>query len=249
MKTKNINQLLLAVGFILSLYTQAGFARTPASVDANEIVKKADKFRGFTESVFVKATVVDKPDNRKSVFNISSKNPDESLVEQVFPERSKGRKMLMKSYDMWLFTPDIKKPIRIGLEQRLTGEVANGDIARTNYSLDYDAKILAEEVVNKKPSYKIELKAKNKKVTYNKIEYWVTKAESMPLKAVFYSLSGKALKTAEFTGFKKVLGSNIATKMIITSALKKKDTSELIFSDYKKQTFSESLFNKDGMDF
>lgn len=246
MKTIFIKSILVVLIFNISNFA---LAKKAENIDANAIVKKADNFRGFTDSIFMRATVVDMPGDRKSVYDISSKNPDESLVDQTFPERSKGRKMLMKGYDIWLFTPDIKKPIRIGLEQRLTGEVSNGDIARTNYSLDYEAKILGEEKVGTKPCYKLELIAKNKKVTYNKIEYWVAKQDYMPLKAVFFSLSGKALKNAEFTDFKKILGRTLTTKMRITNALRKNDVSVLSFSDYKKQTFSPSLFNKEGMDF
>ena len=56
--------------------------------------------------------------------------------------------MLMKDYDMWLFTPNIKKPLRISLEQKLTGEVSYGDIAKTNYAEDYNAKLISTEITS-----------------------------------------------------------------------------------------------------
>ena len=33
------------------------------------------------------------------------------LTEQIEPERARGRKLLMKNYDIWLFTPNIKKAL------------------------------------------------------------------------------------------------------------------------------------------
>jgi len=108
-------------------------------------------------------TVTDQ-DNKKEVFHVSFKDVNHSLTEQSEPERAKGRKLLMKDYDIWLFTPNIKRALRISLEQKLTGQVSNGDIARTNYAEDYDASLIKIEKRNGIDVYILELKAKNKKL-------------------------------------------------------------------------------------
>ena len=71
----------------------------------------------------------------------------------------------MTGYDMWIFTPNIKRPVRISLEQKLTGEVANGDIARTNFSEDYTPEIQSEENIGAVKAWKLNLKSKDKKTT------------------------------------------------------------------------------------
>ncbi len=226
-------------------FTQTSFAESKA----NEIVKKADLKRGLGNiSHSFNVTVTDQ-DNKLEVFHVSFKDVNNSLTEQTQPERARGRKLLMKDYDIWLFTPNIKKALRISLEQKLTGQVSNGDIARTNYAEDYEAEILGNE---KKPQggvIKLILTAKNKKVTYGKIEYVVSKKDFSPQEATFFAISGKALKKARFMDFKLIKGMTRATKMVIEDFIQKDKVSTLVFGDHKEEQFNESLFNKDRLEF
>ena len=220
-----------------------------AEINANDIVKKADLKRGLGNvSHSFNVTITDQ-DNKKEVFHVAFRDINASLTEQTEPERARGRKLLMKDYDIWLFTPNIKKALRISLEQKLTGQVSNGDIARTNYAEDYDATLMASEKKDGAEIYRLDLKAKNKKVTYGKIEYVVAKKDFSPVEATFYALSGKALKHATFSDFKQVQGVSRSTKMFIQDFLQKEKTSTMIFSDHKLENFSESLFNKDRLEF
>lgn len=219
-------------------------------VDANDIVKKADLKRGLGNTPHsFKVTITHSNDSRIEVFKVNFKDINATLSEQLEPERAKGRKMLMKEYDMWLYTPNIKKPLRISLEQKLSGEVSYGDIARTNYADDYAAEIIGNEKIENKDVYKIALTAKNKKVTYAKIDYFVDKKDNNPVEAVFYAVSGKALKKAQFLDFKPIKGMSRSTKMIIQDFLLKDKTSTMIFSGHAAEKFDESMFNKDRMEF
>ncbi len=220
-----------------------------AEITPNEIVKKADLKRGLGNiSHSFNVTVTDQ-DNKREVFHVAFKDVNNTLTEQVEPERAKGRKLLMKDYDIWLFTPNIKKALRISFEQKLTGQVSNGDIARTNYAEDYDAQLQGIEKSNHGEVYRLELRAKNKKVTYGKIEYLVNKKDFTPLEATFYALSGKALKHATFSEFKMIQGISRSTKMEIVDNLQKSKFSTMIFSDHKAEKFNESLFNKESLEF
>jgi hypothetical protein len=234
---------VLIASFLIS------FKLFSAEIDANEIVKKADLRRGLGNISHTFNVTITNQDNKREAYQVSFKDVNASLTNQIEPERARGRKLLMKDYDIWLYTPNIKRPIRISLEQKLTGEVANGDVARTNYAEDYDATILATEKKGADDVYKLELKAKNKKVTYGRIEYIVAKKDYMPIEATFYALSGKPLKSAEFSDFKQIQGSSRATKMTIRDYLQKAKYSILVFSDHKPQKFDESLFNKDRLEF
>lgn len=218
-------------------------------LDPNEIVKKADLKRGLGNVSHSFNVSITNQDDKREVFQVDFRDINTSMTLQTQPERNRGRKLLMKDYDIWLYTPNIKKPLRISLEQKLTGEVANGDIARTNYSEDYDATILSIEKKGKLEVYKLELKAKNKKVTYGRIEYIVAKSDFTPLSATFYALSGKALKSAEFSDFKQIQGMERSTKMTIRDYLQKDKFSILIFSDHKLQKYDSSMFNKDRLEF
>lgn len=220
-----------------------------ADLNPNDIVKKADLRRGLGNVSHSFNVTITNQDNKREVYQVDFKDVNASLTNQTEPERARGRKLLMKDYDIWLYTPNIKKPLRISLEQKLTGEVANGDIARTNYAEDYEATILSTEKIGKEEVYKLELKAKNKKVTYGRIEYMVAKKDFTPLEATFFALSGKPLKSAEFSDFKQIQGMSRATKMTIRDYLQKDKFSVLVFSDHNPKKFDESLFNKDRLEF
>jgi hypothetical protein len=44
----------------------------------------------------------------------------------------------------------------------------------------------------------LDLAARHKRATYDRVRYWVSKSREVAVKAEFFSLSGKLLKTASF---------------------------------------------------
>jgi hypothetical protein len=220
-----------------------------AELNPNDIVKKADLKRGLGNISHSFNVLVTNQDNKREVFHVLFKDVNNTLTEQTEPERSRGRKLLMKDYDIWLFTPNIKKALRISLEQKLTGEVSNGDIARTNYAEDYDAEFINADKKENANVYHLALKAKNKKVTYGRIEYFLTKKDCMPIEATFFAISGKPLKHATFSEPKMIQGLPRLTKMVIVDYLQKDKISTLVFTDQTPEKFSDSLFNKERLEF
>jgi hypothetical protein len=129
--------------------------------------------------------------------------------------------------------------VRIPLSQRLVGQVANGDIARTDYSGDYDATLSGEEAVDGVACHLLDLKAKSKDVTYAALKYWVSKQGRRPLKAEFYAGTGTLLKTGTFENFKDVGGHLLATRLTLIDAIrtdrKSSSTSEITLRDLPGQ--------------
>ena len=123
---------------------------------------------------------------------------ESSAAETLEPARSKGGKLLQVERNMWLSRPGLSKPIPISPRQRMSGQASNGDIAATNYAGDYDAQLDGEESIDNEPCYVLNLTARNKRTTYDRIRYWVAQKQRTALKAEFYSLSGKLIKTARF---------------------------------------------------
>ena len=58
--------------------------------------------------------------------------------------------------------------------------------------------LVGEETIDGEPCHVLELTAKHKRTTYDRIRYWVSVKGETAIKAEFYSLSGKLLKTARF---------------------------------------------------
>jgi len=214
-----------------------------------EIIKQADDVRApqFEYSMNVKVRSVGKGDPVDDTYRVSVRGMQASLVEQTEPERLRGRKLLMLERDLWLYTPNTRRPTRVSFEQKLTGEVSNGDVSRTNFSGDYEPKVTGQEKVAGQDAWKLRLTATSKDVTYHMIDYWVAKKGSVPLKAVFYAKSGKALKTATYMNLKPVLGKNRVTRTVITDFLQPGRQSVIDNYEYKREKFDDAIFSKETL--
>ena len=157
------------------------------------------------------------PKRRK--YRVLSKGNENTVVMILEPASERGQIMLMKGRDLWVFMPDVSQPIRLGLAQRLTGEVANGDLARSNFSGDYTPHDLRTEKVNGEDHYVLELLAVDRGVTYHRVLLWVNKSNYRPLKAEFYSLSNRLMKTCTYENFQDMAGKRRPTRLVMEDAL------------------------------
>jgi hypothetical protein len=172
-----------------------------AAPDAHSILTHSDQARGGGLPGIVWEIKLASRDGARvdEPQRLLVKAVDESSVAEVLePVRSKGSKILQVERNMWLTKPGLSKPIPISPRQRMSGQASNGDIAATNYAGDYDAQMVATENVDGEPCYLLDLKAKHKRATYDKIRYWVSVKRLVGVKAEFQSVSGKLLKTALF---------------------------------------------------
>ena len=62
-----------------------------------------------------------------------------SLIRFTYPPRDKGKIMLSDWYNLWFYTPELRRPIPISRSQRLIGQISNGDVIVTNFEYAYDS--------------------------------------------------------------------------------------------------------------
>ncbi len=173
-----------------------------------------------------------------------SSNNEASVAEVIEPVRSKGTKLLQVEHNMWLTRPGLSKPIPVSPRQRMSGQASNGDIAATNYAGDYEGVIVSTESIDGESCYVLDLTARHKRTTYDKIRYYISVKGEVGVKAEFYSLSGKLLKTARFdyANFIEYQGRRIpfVSRMVIRDALIDAETiMEFGGAKVKKITVSE----------
>jgi hypothetical protein len=185
------------LGLLLALWCGSVFA-TP---DAKTILEQSDRARGgglpgIVWEIKLNSHDGDKVDEPQRL--LVKATDDASVAETFEPSRFKGSRILQVGRNMWLTRPGLSKPIPISPRQRMSGQASNGDIAATNYAKDYEAQLAQEEAVQGESCYVLDLKAKHNRATYDKIRYWVSIKRSVGVKAEFYSVSGKLLKTAHF---------------------------------------------------
>lgn len=221
-----------------------------AAEDANAIVSKADLIRAPKGSYEFEATITSYEGSEKKSENgykVYVKDLDHSLVEFRAPASEKGKSLLMVEEDLWIYLPKVKKPVRIPLQQRLVGDVSNGDMARANFSNDYDATLSGEEKLDGKDVYKLDLVAKSPKKTYNKISYWVSKSDNRPVQAEYFTVSGQSLKTVTFEDFRNESGTIRPMRLVFKDTLNKNKKSVLEFKSITKKTLADNMFTKDYM--
>lgn len=215
---------------------------------AKSIVEKADQVRfpkqGFEVGVTITTTKPgEEPDTRK--YRVLSKGNENTLVLVTEPAADRGQVLLMKGRDLWIFLPTVSQPVRLGLSQRLTGQVANGDLARANFAGDYQAKLLRSEKIDGETVQVLELTAVDRGVAYHRVLYWVNPASFRPVKAEFYSLSDRLLKTCSYQNYQQMAGRVRPTRLVMKDALRNDEESVLDYSGMQLRELPDRMFTKD----
>ncbi|WP_374262847.1 outer membrane lipoprotein-sorting protein [Zoogloea sp.] len=228
-----------------------GVSRADDPEQARAIVAKADEIRfpreGFQVVIDITSTSVgEQQEDRK--YRILSKGNENTIVQTLEPATDRGQAMLMRGRDLWVFMPNVSQPVRLSLAQRLTGQVANGDLARANFSGDYEPKILRTDTIEGEKMHVLELTAVDRGVTYAKVLYWVRQSNNWPYKAEFYSISDRLLKVCRYEKFKELGGRTRPTQLVMEDALKKGDMSVLRYSQMTAKELPDRVFTKQYMD-
>lgn len=221
-----------------------------AQVPPDEIVRKVDAVRNpqadYTVSVQVTSYSA-KGSIKQASYEVLVKGSDKTLIKTILPEVERGRVLLMRGNDLWAYFPDVSKPLRLSMQERLIGDVANGDIARVNFSGDYNAKLLQVEKIAGKQYYVLELSAKTPEVTYSKAILWAQMDSFWPLKAEFYALSGRLLKTCSYEAYKMLAGSLRPTELVMQDPIVKGKKSIIKYENIQVAEIPEKYFSKDYM--
>ncbi|MXS85039.1 outer membrane lipoprotein-sorting protein [Nitrosomonas sp. HPC101] len=244
-----VNFILLIQGQIaLATSIEIEKAAVKTDITAESILERADEIRfpreSFQVDVVIRTTT---PDHSEDMYRyqVLSKGNENSIIRIIEPASERGQTILMKGRDLWIFMPSVSQPIRLALSQRLTGQVANGDIARANFTGDYHPQLLRNESIDGEDFYVLELTGVDRSVTYQKVLLWVNQSSFRPFKAEFYSVSGRLLKTSHYENFNTILGEERPTRIIMEDALKSGEVSVLDYSDMKLRDLPDKIFTKD----
>lgn len=248
---RRILALTSGIFLLLQSLTVAAQGSTSTPTDdaiARSIVEKADKVRfpvdGFQVDIVINSVRPDKEeDNRK--YRVLSKGNENTVVMVTEPASERGQIILMKGRDLWVFMPEVSQPVRISLAQRLTGQVANGDLARANFSGDYNPKVIGNEKIGNDTYHVLELTAVDRSVTYQRVVYWVNEKSNWPLKAEFYSLSNRLMKKCSYENFQAMGGRVRPTRLVMEDALKAGEKSVLDYGDMKLRDLPDKIFTKE----
>lgn len=234
--------------FLLASWLPLGASAAEDDQLALTILKKADQIRfpgeGFQVDVAISTTSAGASEDLRK-YRILSKGNENTIVMITEPASERGQILLMKGRDLWVFLPSVSQPVRLSLAQRLTGQVANGDLARSNFTGDYTPKLVRTDAIDGEKYHVLELTAVDRTVTYHRVMYWVNAVNFRPHRAEFYSLSNRLLKTCRYENFKTLLGTMRPTRLVMEDALRKGEESVLEYSAMKLRDLPDKIFTKD----
>lgn len=248
MYKKTTQSTLILSLFFLILSMVATVWGNEVDVTPEALLKSSDSARGNVGGIEWIIQLHSVENGRKQDRTLKIKAHDRNaLAEFLKPARVKGRKLLMLDRNMWFVKPGLRKPIPISSRQKLSGGAANGDIASTNYAGDYNPESMSIVLLNGTECYLLNLVGRSKKVSYDRIRYWISKKQHLGIKAEFYTVSGKLIKTAVFKYTNSIVidgkSRPFVSKMIISDALVTENVTNMIYKSVTVKNIPDSVFN------
>jgi outer membrane lipoprotein-sorting protein len=182
------------------------------------------------------------PDGRRKEYTLFTLKSGRDKVAALFlaPASEKGRSTLRLGENMWLYIPNVGKPVRITSLQSVVGGVFNNaDILQLDYAEDYTV----EKVEDEETDYLLHLKAKTKTVAYDRLKVWADKQRKLPTKIECLTEASMLIKTLHFKEVKDLGGGIVRPSVIETdSPLHKGYKSVMIYAKMKKRTTKDEVF-------
>jgi outer membrane lipoprotein-sorting protein len=217
------------------------------SLDGAAILAKVDRNLEPESYEMTRKLINEEPDGRRKEFILYSVKKGRDKVAALFlsPASDKGRATLRQGDNMWLYIPNVGKPVRITSLQSVTGGVFNNaDILRVDYTEEYDVTEAKEEGAN----YLLDLKAKTGAVAYDRLKLTVDRKTVLPLQIEAYAASGMHMKTLVFKDIKDFGGGLRRPATVETvSPLYKGYKSVMLYAAVKKRDFADEVFTLNFM--
>ena len=217
------------------------------ALDGDEMLKKVDRNLNPESFEMYRKLINIEPDGSKKEFVMYSVKKGKEKIASVFlsPASEKGRSTLRIGENMWLYIPNVGKPIRITSLQSVTGGVFNNsDIMRVDYSAEYNC----EKVDPVDNGHILYLKAKTNTVAYDRVKMWVYGKRLLPNKIECFASSGMLIKTLYFKKVKDFGGGLVRPAVIETdSPLYKDYKSIIIFAKVKAKDLPDEVFTLNYM--
>jgi outer membrane lipoprotein-sorting protein len=219
------------------------FIALPAyAVDGAALLKQLDRNLSPESYESYRKLINIEPDGKRKEFTLFTVKKGLDKVASLFiaPASEKGRSTLRLGENMWLYIPNVGKPVRITSLQSVVGGVFNNaDILQLDYAAEYNV----EKVEETGGEYLLFLKAKTKTVAYDRLKIWADKKNVLPTKIECLTEANMLIKTLYFKDVKG-FGSGI-TRPAVTetdSPLYKGYKSVIMFAGVKKRDFKDEVF-------
>jgi outer membrane lipoprotein-sorting protein len=217
------------------------------AVDGNEILAQVDKNLAPDSYEMYRKLVNVEPDGRKKEFILFTVKKGRDKIAGLFisPASDKGRTTLRLGENMWLYIPNVGKPVRITSLQSVVGGVFNNsDILQLDYSEEYTV----TQVEDQEKEHLLHLKARTRSVAYDQLRMWVDKEKVLPTRIECLTEASMLIKTLYFKDIKDFGGGVVRPAVTETdSPLYKGYRSYMIFAKIEAREIPDEAFTLNFM--
>jgi outer membrane lipoprotein-sorting protein len=224
------------------------FVTTSAfALDGNKILEQVDRnLAPPSYEMYRKLVNIEPGGARKEYVMFTAKKGRDRMVSLFLsPPTEEGRTTLRQGDNMWMYLPDVGRPLRITSLQSVVGGIFNNsDLMRLEYSVEYKAK----SAVESGGQYLLDLKARTSSVAYDRLKMWVDKRRLLPTKIEAYAASGMLIKTLRYKDIRSFGGGITRPATLQTdSPLHKGYRSVMKFDKIKPRKFRSEVFTLNHM--
>jgi len=227
---------------IIAIIASALLSATAYAVDGKQLLEQVDRNLAPESYELYRKLINIEPDGRKKEFVLFTVKKGRDKIAGLFiaPASEKGRSTLRVGDNMWLYIPNVGKPVRItSLQSVIGGVFNNSDIMQLDYSEEYNV----TQVEDQAKEYLLHLKAKTKTVAYDQLKMWVDKDKVSPTKIECLTEASMLIKTLYFSDIKDFGGGLVRPATVETdSPLYKGYKSVMLFANYKKRELADEVF-------
>lgn len=223
------------------------FLTLTLSLMAENILETIDRNLTPVSAQMYKKLINIEPDGSKKEFLIFQAKKDKDKMVSLFlePDSEKGRATLRLGDNMWLYIPNVGRPIRITSMQSVVGGVFNNaDIMRLDFTTEYD---LLKNTDNEE-GMMLELKAKNDTVAYDRLLMQVDGKTLTPTEIQCYTSTDMLIKTLYYKQLKDFGNKIIRPSVVETvSPMYKGYKSLMIYAKITHKSFPDEAFTLDSL--
>lgn len=232
----------LLIGISCLCVTVPGYTQ-----DAQEILLQVDQRMNPGTCEMYRKLINIEPNGTQKEFVLYTlkKGRDKMAAMFLSPSSEKGRATLRLGDNMWLYIPNVGKPLRItSLQSVIGGIFNNSDILQLDYHIEYDA----IRITDREDTYLLELKAKTPAVAYDRLKMVVDKQTILPLTIECFTNSGMLIKTLRYSKIKSYEGGITRPSMLETdSPLNKGYKSVMLFAKIRPKQIDDAVFSLNFM--
>ncbi len=193
-----------------------------------EILARVDANQGSDNKIVVAEMTIH---GRRGSRTIRSRSWIEgtgrSFTEYLAPAREQGIKMLKLEDELWTYTPDTDRTIKIS-GHMLRQSVMGSDLSYEDMMEDpdlaalYDAEVVGEDTLVGRPCWVLELTAREdeENIAYQTRRVWVDRERYTMMKEDRFAKTGKLLKTTEITEVERIQDRWVPTRVVFRDMLK-----------------------------